>query len=125
MLTTPEATELWPTLGPIITSSGFPEMASTSRKNLAETFGGAASTNRSSRNINVSECESIDELVEEIDEEQAAKPPEYRPGYGNAIANALNQQAILNAVAGGGQKNKKKKRDKLLFTTCVRSYTSN
>lgn len=138
MLTTPESNDLWPTLGPAavpITTAGFPELASTSRKSLADAFGTVEAPNRS-RNIHVSECDSIDELAGEIDEELAARPPDYRPDYGAAIAHALNQQALLNAVVGGGQKTnkngeqkqtykKKKKGNTLLFTTNVRSYNTN
>lgn len=149
MLTSPEAKGLWPTLNPVAAApsigSGFPELATTSRKKLDESFGVAAApaTNRT-RNIHVSECESIDELtVDEIDEEMEARPPEFRPDYGAAIAHALDQQALLNAFSGDGSvgnnvggnggaqkessktKKKKKKGSTVLFTTCVRSYDGN
>lgn len=129
MLTTPEATELWPTLGPA-NNSGFPELIAC-RKTLADTFGSSSVSPPNRRLIHVSESDSVDEQLDEIDEEAAARPPIYRPDYGSAIAQALNQQAILNLVGGGGanrkngQKQKKKKNNKVLFSTNVRSYDGN
>lgn len=128
MLTTPEATELWPNLGSVTTSS-FPELAA-GRKSLAETFGPTTASLPNRRLIKVSESESVDELFDEDDVEAAARPPEFRPDYGAAIAQALNQQAILNSVTGGanrknGQKQKKKKASTVLFSTNVRSYNGN